>query len=673
MSSEKKEDSQSSDDEEEIVQKKLSKAVSKSFSDEDEEESSDSFEDSDIMDRSIRTREDRQIYEYDDDEVSFDYDEGSSSIDDLVDYEEEDEIMQVVVDEHGQANVAIVDDYGDIDDDEDVIAPLEDQSLKTEAEIGSEIFETSPYQAKEEIEVETPSLKTTLKSVMDPFVKATLLLGKSLDHELHIMDKPAPEDIRERSISTPSLHVDEEIKNITDTYVKVTNSLGRQRSRSESIMSLPSEDMSRKTVTYMKSSEKEISSQESLLISKEPHSGSVDKRSMGRVLQKLGHSMISITKRIGRSFSTNSLSLASQRRSSITGSLQQRSSSEHSLSTKHEDDQQDSINSKQRSMLSQSVEKSSLKSQSVEKSSLKSLSRKSSLIKSKSLSRKSSLVKSKSLSSIMDPDKTPDIGRGLQKITEDIILVTDCLRTSGQRRSSWSQETQIRNTGRVESKTASEISKDEKISEDENQSEMHSDAINDGRSDRSIGTLSKEKNEDISSTASQNGPPVKQDYHPFIKKILKREESMEVSKILIEAHNEDMDRERLKEEGMTFKNSLKGITNDILTVTKLLGTNPNDHTLSEPRLEEAESEQNLESDIENLENLKIVPPVVNEYPETPDIKLEIKKFTDDIVKVTRLLCHVRKEEIQKINPDVVYMRGGIDAMSCVTMEASPTK
>ena len=93
----------------------------------------------------------------------------------------------------------------------------------------------------------------------------------------------------------------------------------------------------------------------------------------------------------------------------------------------------------------------------------------------------------------MDPDKTPDIGRGLQKITEDIILVTDCLRTSGQRRSSWSQETQIRTTGRVESKTASEISKDEKISEDENQSEMHSDAINDGRSDRSIGTLSKEK------------------------------------------------------------------------------------------------------------------------------------------------------------------------------------
>merc|ERR1711994_1181289 len=102
---------------------------------------------------------------------------------------------------------------------------------------------------------------------MDPFVKATLLLGKSLDHELHIMDKPAPEDIRERSISTPSLHVDEEIKNITDTYVKVTNSLGRQRSRSESIMSSPSEDISRKTVTYMKSSDKEISSQESLLIS----------------------------------------------------------------------------------------------------------------------------------------------------------------------------------------------------------------------------------------------------------------------------------------------------------------------------------------------------------------------------------------------------------------------
>ena len=59
--------------------------------------------------------------------------------------------------------------------------------------------------------------------------------------------------------------------------------------------------------------------------------------------------------------------------------------------------------------------------------------------------------------------------------------------------------------------------------------------------------------------------------------------------------------------------------------------------------------------------------------ETPDIKKEIKKFTDDIVKVTKLLCDVRKEEILKIQPNVVYMKDGIDAMSCVTMEASPTR
>ena len=114
--------------------------------------------------------------------MSFDYDEGSSSLDDLenLDFEEEDEIMQVVVDEDGKASVVIVDEYGEVNDDEDVIIPMEDQSLKTEAEIGSEIFETSPYQPKEEYP-ETPSLKTSLRNLTQQFVNATLVLGLPFD------------------------------------------------------------------------------------------------------------------------------------------------------------------------------------------------------------------------------------------------------------------------------------------------------------------------------------------------------------------------------------------------------------------------------------------------------------------------------------------------------------
>lgn len=80
MSSGKKEDTPSSDDEDEkIMLKKLSKRVSASSSDNDSEESyEEEYGDSD-EDDSFIDREKRQIYEYDDEDVSFDYDEGTTS------------------------------------------------------------------------------------------------------------------------------------------------------------------------------------------------------------------------------------------------------------------------------------------------------------------------------------------------------------------------------------------------------------------------------------------------------------------------------------------------------------------------------------------------------------------------------------------------------------------
>ena len=122
-----------------------------------------------------------------------------------------------------------------------------------------------------------------------------------------------------------------------------------------------------------------------------------------------------------------------------------------------------------------------------------------------------------------------------------------------------------------------------------------------------------------------------------------------------------------------MKNSIKSITNDILTVTRFLGTNPNE-VIQET--EEKVQRDLLSDESIDFEELKTEVPDIPETPvtpETPNIKLEIKKFTDDIVKVTKLLCNVRKEEILKVSPDEVYMRGGIDAMSCATMDSSPTK
>ena len=629
MSTEKG-DSVSTDDDEEIVFKKLSAGDRGNYyADENSDESfGGEYEDSD----SLRDREERQIYEYDEDEdVSFDYDEGSSSMDDLehLDFEEEDEIMQVIVDEDGKANVAIVDEFEEVNDDEDVIIPLEDQSLKTEAEIGSEIFESSPYQPKEEEDPETPSLKTSLRNITQQFVNATLVLGqpinKTKSHSQTSEEQSLIQNSREISVSTPSLHVDREIKRITDTYVDVTKNLGRWRS--ESVLSSASDDeMSRKTVTYNKSLQKENCSslsRSSAFTIKEVDSVAVPqdrRRSVGKVLGELGKSMISITKRIGRSFSTNSLTESN--RSSLPLSVKQKSFSEQSLVAKVGEDDLEKCES------------------------VKSISQNT--IDPSAKSRGNSLIKAKSLSNIVEPEpsKTPELRRGLQKITEDVILITKCLQSPSIKRD-------------ITSVSDSQKSGKESLVNSINKTHSDGEKLNESQ-------CSKESNKDP-------GSPIKRDIHPFIMKILKKEESIEISKILIEAHQNDMYREKLQEESMTLKNSIKSITNDILTVTQFLGTNLNEviHETEEEAHKDLLSDESID-----FEDLKTEVPEIPETPvtpETPDMKLEIKKFTDDIVKVTKLLCNVRKKEILKVSPDEVYMRGGIDAMSCATMDSSPTK
>ena len=642
MSSEEQSDSISTDDDEEIVFKKLSASGRR---DKVEEESEESFEGEYDDSDSVRNKDDRQIYEYDEDEdVSFDYDEGSSSLDDLenLDFEEEDEIMQVVVDEDGKASVVIVDEYGEVNDDEDVIIPMEDQSLKTEAEIGSEIFETSPYQPKEEYP-ETPSLKTSLRNLTQQFVNATLVLGQPFDgppisHPQSSEEQSLYQKSKELSVSTPSLHVDREIRRITDTYVDVTKNLGRWRS--ESVLSSATDEVSRRTVTYNKSlvrdSSEESAASESLssvITTKEIESVPTPqerRKSVGKVLGELGKSMISITKRIGRSFSTNSLT-DHTKRSSV--SIKQ-SHSEQSLNSKvkeeedddEEEDKEDEYQSPKDSSRVENSERSSLKS------------------------RRSSLVKSKSLSNIVNPDKTPQLGRGLQKITEDIIFMTKCLQSPVNKRV-------------ITSVSHSSRSAEENIADSIKEASTDEEKLNESLHDEES-TIKEENNQEKESHA-------KREIHPYIKKILQKEESMEISKILIEAHRNNLYREKLEEESMTLKNSLKCITNDIMTVTKFLGTNPNDSEKEEEPDKTLFSDESI--DFKDLKTEVPAIPTTPVTPVTPNIKLEIKRFTDDIVKVTKLLCNVRKEEILKVAPDEVYMRGGIDAMSCATLDSSPTK
>ena len=166
---------------------------------------------------------------------------------------------------------------------------------------------------------------------------------------------------------------------------------------------------------------------------------------------------------------------------------------------------------------------------------------------------------------------------------------------------------------------------------------------------------------------SDKDVPIKREIHPYIKKILEKEKSEEICKLLVEANREDEERERLIEEAMTFKNSMKTITSDIITVTNLLGTK--EHDLKTKDTEIMEKEISVDHTDDSIDIKSEVP----FEPPTPDIKVEIRKFTEDIIKITKLLTEVKRKDILKIQPDDVYMKDGIDAMSCATMDASPTR
>ena len=429
---------------------------------------------------------------------------------------------------------------------------------------------------------------------------------------------------REKSSSTPSLHIDRELMKITETYVNLTRNLGR-RSRSESVLSRSSNNQSNTLISAKNSSSiEEESFRGSIITTKEAPSTS-SKKSIGKVLGKLGQSMVNITKRIGRSFSTSSLT---EGKSEMT---MQRSQSEQSLHEKGSNVEEKESNAS----LKESI--SSIKTKD-------SKSLKDSISSSKTKDSKSthqnddSLPNSKSLARISEGESTPQIGKSLQKITEDVILVTKCLLSPSKLQKSQNSSPLI----------VSEIDNESKISENvveiDNESKLNENVV------------AEEEN--------QSTDVGKREYHPFIKKILKKEESVEISKLLIEAQNVDEYRQKLIEEGMTFKHSLKAITNDIVTVTNLLGTDPNE-SLHEKV--EKETDSSIDTD-----DLRTEVPTVSVI-ETPDIKEEIRHFTEDIIKITKLLTEVRKEEIIKIKPEVVYMKDGIDAMSCVTMESSPTR
>ena len=396
---------------------------------------------------------------------------------------------------------------------------------------------------------------------------------------------------------------------ITETYVNLTRNLGR-RSRSESVLSRSSNNQSNTLISAKNSSSiEEESFRGSIITTKEAPSTS-SKKSIGKVLGKLGQSMVNITKRIGRSFSTSSLTEGKSEMS------MQRSQSEHSLFEKGSNVEEKESNASLKDSISSNKTKDS----------------------KSTYQNDDSLPNSKSLSIISEGKSTPQIGKSLQKITEDVILVTKCLLSPSKLQKSQNSSPLI-------------------VSEIDNESKISENVVE-------IDNESKLNENDVAEEENQSTDVGKREYHPFIKKILKKEESVEISKLLIEAQNVDEYRQKLIEEGMTFKHSLKAITNDIVTVTNLLGTDPNE-SLHEKV--EKETDSSIDTD-----DLRTEVPTVSVI-ETPDIKEEIRHFTEDIIKITKLLTEVRKEEIIKIKPEVVYMKDGIDAMSCVTMESSPTR
>ena len=234
-------------------------------------------------------------------------------------------------------------------------------------------------------------------------------------------------------------------------------------------------------------------------------------------------------------------------------------------------------------------------------------------------------------------------------------------------------------------KADSFLPSEETFQSDEHTQKSHDEIRTDGQN--SVSTIhSKTLQEgDIKENDSIESKQVSQASrrtHSFVRAILKKEASVEVSKLLIEAHHDDLRQEELLIANMTLKNSLKHITNDIMKVTGYLGTNPIEKTLETLNSQNSVEENSDKSDVSKEEKIlkskveeDVDRRIETESVKSIDIKQEIKKFTDDILRVTSIMGEMQKQEIIKIEPfeDNVYMKGGIDAMSCTTMEASPTR
>ena len=154
-----------------------------STDEEGSEISSDEEDESAIMIQR-RTSLKRQTYLEEDNFIEDDGESTCSGDLEPIDFDEEDEIMQVVFDDQGVGNVIdhynqslinsendFVNENETFDDDNDVVAHLENQSMKTDAGLDSEIFEGTPSKEREvediDEEEEEPDIASSLRFLTD--------------------------------------------------------------------------------------------------------------------------------------------------------------------------------------------------------------------------------------------------------------------------------------------------------------------------------------------------------------------------------------------------------------------------------------------------------------------------------------------------------------------------
>ena len=193
------------DDDDDVV------TAADSTDEEGSEISSDEEDESAIMIQR-RTSLKRQTYLEED---NFIEDDGESTCsDDLepIDFDEEDEIMQVVFDDQGVGNVIdhynqslinsendFVNENETFDDDNDVVAHLENQSMKTDAGLDSEIFEGTPSKEREVEDIneeeEEPDIASSLRFLTDQLLTVKTCT-QTIIQSVEISGDPAPRKIR---------------------------------------------------------------------------------------------------------------------------------------------------------------------------------------------------------------------------------------------------------------------------------------------------------------------------------------------------------------------------------------------------------------------------------------------------------------------------------------------